>query len=257
VLLRGTLRARFSDAQCGFKAVRRDVAEQLLPLVHDDQWFFDTELLVLAERAQLRIHEVAVDWVDDADSRVDIVRTATDDLRGIARLSWSLMRRRVPLDSIRAELGRTRRAGARGSLGAQTALFICVGVVSTIAYALLYFLLRYVLSAQGANALALLVTAIGNTAANRRLTFGIVGPNRRVRQQLQGLGVFAVGLGVTSGALWLFEEMLGADHPVAEIVVLTVANLLVTIGRFVAMRGWIFRPRKLQAQPAESASSTR
>ena len=59
---------------------------QLLPLVEDTGWFFDTELLVLAERAGLRIHEVPVDWVDDPDSRVDIVATAVDDLKGMARV---------------------------------------------------------------------------------------------------------------------------------------------------------------------------
>ena len=58
----------------------------LLPQVKDDRWFFDTELLVLAERSGLRVHEVAVDWVDDPDSRVDIVRTALGDLKGIVRL---------------------------------------------------------------------------------------------------------------------------------------------------------------------------
>jgi len=85
-LLRVVLRARFSDAQCGFKAIRAEVARELLPAVRDDGWFFDTELLVLAQRQGLRIHEVAVDWIDDPDSRVDIVRTALDDLRGVARL---------------------------------------------------------------------------------------------------------------------------------------------------------------------------
>ncbi|MGI8532253.1 MAG: dolichyl-phosphate beta-glucosyltransferase, partial [Geodermatophilaceae bacterium] len=75
LILRSTLAARFSDAQCGFKAIRRDAAEQLLPLVEDMGWFFDTELLVLAEAAGMRIHEVPVDWVDDPDSRVDIVST--------------------------------------------------------------------------------------------------------------------------------------------------------------------------------------
>ena len=90
LLLRGTLGARFSDAQCGFKAIRADMAAELLPLVEDNSWFFDTELLVLAERAGLRIHEVPVDWVDDPDSRVDIVATAMEDLRGIARLAGRL-----------------------------------------------------------------------------------------------------------------------------------------------------------------------
>jgi glycosyltransferase involved in cell wall biosynthesis len=86
LILRTFLRAHFSDAQCGFKAIRADVAKRLLPQVVDDGWFFDTELLVLAQREGLRIHEVPVDWVDDPDSRVDIVRTAWGDLCGVARL---------------------------------------------------------------------------------------------------------------------------------------------------------------------------
>ena len=81
------LRARFSDAQCGFKAIRTDVARDLLPLIRDEGWFFDTELLVLAQRRALRIHEVPVDWTEDADSRVDIASTALADLRGVARLA--------------------------------------------------------------------------------------------------------------------------------------------------------------------------
>ena len=83
------------------------MARELLPLVEDTAWFFDTELLVLAERAGLRIHEVPVDWVDDPDSRVDILRTARDDLRGIARLGWALLRGRMPLAEVTARLGRT------------------------------------------------------------------------------------------------------------------------------------------------------
>src|SRR5438552_14119301 len=74
-ILQTVLRVRFSDAQCGFKAVRREALALLLPFVEDQAWFFDTELLVLAERAGLRIHEVPVDWVDDPDSRVDLVST--------------------------------------------------------------------------------------------------------------------------------------------------------------------------------------
>ena len=87
LLLRATLRTRFSDAQCGFKAIRADAARRLLPLVENDAWFFDTEMLVLAERAGMRIHEVPVDWVDDPDSRVDIASTVREDLRGIARIA--------------------------------------------------------------------------------------------------------------------------------------------------------------------------
>ncbi|MCU1417691.1 MAG: sugar translocase, partial [Schumannella sp.] len=71
-LLHRTLGVTFSDAQCGFKAMRRDVAQRVLPHVEDTGWFFDTELLVIAERAGLRIHEVPVDWVDDEQSTVDV-----------------------------------------------------------------------------------------------------------------------------------------------------------------------------------------
>ena len=113
VILRNTLGARFSDAQCGFKAIRSDVARELLPLVEDTAWFFDTELLVLAERARLRIHEVPVDWVDDRDSRVEILRTARDDPRGVGRLAWALLRGRMPLGEVTERLGRTA-AGWRG-----------------------------------------------------------------------------------------------------------------------------------------------
>ncbi len=97
LVLRTALGARFSDAQCGFKAIRADVAHELLPHVEDPTWFFDTELLVLAERCGLRIHEVPVDWFDDPDSRVDIVATARDDLAGVWRMRRDL-RARLPAD---------------------------------------------------------------------------------------------------------------------------------------------------------------
>jgi glycosyltransferase involved in cell wall biosynthesis len=85
-LLRLTLHSRVSDAQCGFKAARSEAARALLPLVESDGWFFDTELLMLAQRNGLGIHEVPVDWVDDPDSRVAIGRTIVEDVRGIWRL---------------------------------------------------------------------------------------------------------------------------------------------------------------------------
>ncbi len=106
LILRLGLRVRFTDAQCGFKAIRRDVATQLLPMVQDTGWFFDTEMLVLAERAGLRIHEVPVDWVDDPDSRVDIVRTAADDLRGIVRMWRAFAAGTLPIAALRSRYGR-------------------------------------------------------------------------------------------------------------------------------------------------------
>ena len=90
LLVRATLEVGFSDAQCGFKALRSDAARALVPHVEDNAWFFDTELLVLAERAGLRIHEVPVEWVDSPDSRGRIAATVLSDLRGVSRLWWGL-----------------------------------------------------------------------------------------------------------------------------------------------------------------------
>jgi putative flippase GtrA len=250
LLVRQALRTRFSDAQCGFKAIRRDVAREVLPLVEDDAWFFDTELLVLAERAGLRIHEVPVDWVDDPDSRVDILRTAYDDVRGIARLGRNLVTGRIPLAEVTERFGHVSADAHRGRLGMQLVVFALVGVVSTVAYAALYLALRGPIGgsmgAQGANLLALLITAIGSTAANRRFTFGVRGPTDRLRHQLQGLAIFAVGLGVTSGSLWVLHAT-GSTHHGVEVAVLTVANLAVTCGRFAALRTWVFVGRRRTA----------
>jgi glycosyltransferase involved in cell wall biosynthesis len=92
-ILRILLGAGFTDAQCGFKAVRASLARELVNKVEDNTWFFDTELLILAQRRGLRVHEVPVDWTDDPDSRVAIVRTAIDDLKGVWRLRFGRGRR--------------------------------------------------------------------------------------------------------------------------------------------------------------------
>ncbi len=239
LVLRRTLGAGFSDAQCGFKAIRRQAAQELLPLVRDDAWFFDTELLVVAEQAGLRIHEVPVDWVDDPDSSVDLVRTAIDDLRGVARLGTVLLRGSLPLREVGERLGRTSHEAGQGRLGLQLGMFALVGLASTLAYALLFVLLRTTLSPWWANALALLVTAVANTAANRRFTFGVRGRADVVRHQVQGLVVLGVGLVVTTGALHLVHTATDPG-PTTEVVVLTAANLAVTVLRFAALRLWVF-----------------
>lgn len=85
-LIRWTMRTKFVDAQCGFKAMRRDVAQQLLPHVKDTAWFFDTELLIKAEYEGYMIHEEPVEWIEDTDSRVHIVKTAVEDIKGLSRV---------------------------------------------------------------------------------------------------------------------------------------------------------------------------
>lgn len=148
-LIRLTHGARFSDAQCGFKAARTEVLRPLLSKTQDDAWFFDTELLLLAEHNGLRIHEVPVDWVEDMDTRVDVVGTAADDLKGLwrmARLKASgAARVAVPArpqptaehpDAVLAP------DAARSQLAWQITCFAVIGVASTVGQALLYWLLR-------------------------------------------------------------------------------------------------------------------
>jgi putative flippase GtrA len=247
LILRGTLATRFTDAQCGFKAIRADVARRLLPHVEDTGWFFDTELLVLAERAGARIHEVPVDWVDDPDSRVDIVSTAVADLKGVARVARGLVTGRIPVGELRTQLGREplepETPGVPAGLFKQLVRFAAVGVISTLAYLLLFVLLRGGLGAQGANLVALLVTAIANTAANRRFTFGVRGRRGAGRHQFEGLLVFGLGLALTSGSLALLHLFSAPGGP-AELAAVVGANLLATVLRFLLLRNWVFRSRR-------------
>jgi putative flippase GtrA len=235
LLLRTLMGARFSDAQCGFKAIRRDQARALLPLTQDNGWFFDTELLVLAERAGLRIHEIPVDWIDDLDSRVDILATALADLRGMARLGIGFARGSLRVPQLRAPIP---GAAPRKDLALQAARFTVIGMACTIAYLVLFLLLRGIVSAQAANLISLLVTAVANTAANRRLTFGISGRSNAARHQVKGLIAFGVGLALTSGSL----AALAPAHAgrLTEVAVLIVANLVATVVRFLLYRHWVF-----------------
>jgi putative flippase GtrA len=247
LLLRGTLATRFSDAQCGFKAIRADVAMHLLPLVEDTGWFFDTELLVLAERVGLRMHEVPVDWVDDPDSRVDIVETALADLRGVARLGRALLTGRLPIGELRAQLGRATLEpldpGLPNGLTRQLVRFLAVGVASTLAFVALFVLLQPTLGGQVANLVALLVTAVANTAANRRFTFGVRGRARHLSHQAQGLAVFLLGLALTSGSLLALHAS-GSTGRAVEALVLVLANLVATLLRFLLLRTWVFRTQR-------------
>jgi putative flippase GtrA len=224
-ILRVALRARFSDAQCGFKAARRDALEDLLPAVRDESWFFDTELLVLAQRRGLRIHEVPVDWIDDPDSHVRIVRTAVEDLLGVGRLLAA----------------------------SPVARFMGVGVMSTLAYALLFVLLRGAAGADGANAIALALTAVGNTAANRRLTFGVRGRAGVLRHHVRGALVFVLTLALTSGALLVLHGVDATPSRAVELGVLVVAGFAATVTRYVALRTWVFTRRRRRGAPRLAA----
>ena len=153
-----------------------------------------------------------VDWVDDPDSRVDIVSTALTDLRGVLRL---LLARPVMR-------------------------FLAIGVLSTIAYALLYLLLRGSLGAGAANAVALAVTAVANTQANRRFTFGIRGRAGLVRQHAGGAAVYLIALGLTAGALAVLQGLDRRPPRWLEVAVLVVASTVATATRYVALRTVVF-----------------
>jgi putative flippase GtrA len=256
LLLRASLGAGFSDAQCGFKAIRREHARVLLPLTEDTGWFFDTELLVLAERAGLRIHEVPVDWIDDTDSRVNIVSTALADLRGIMRLGSGLMRGTIKVPALRERSPQAGAAGHRApsELPWQLTRFIGIGVASTVAYVLIFLILRSVMSAQAANAVSLLATAVANIAANRRVTFGIRGRPNAVVHQFRGLITFGAGLVLTSGALAGLHALSASPGRGAEVGVLIVANLLVTVLRFLLYRSWVFGDRAARSRPGTRRS---
>jgi putative flippase GtrA len=248
-VLHAVLATRFSDAQCGFKAIRADRARALLPHVRDTAWFFDTELLVLAERVGLRIHEVPVDWVDDPDTRVDIVATAVGDLRGVAGLVRRLARSEIPIGKLQAELGLNDARRPPTAPAAQAVRFVGIGVVSTLAYLGLYLLLRASMSAQAANALALFATAVPNIAANRRVTFGIRGVRGSLRHHARALVMFAAALLLTSGALDTLHTFAPDAGRLSEIGVLVLANLAATALRLPLMRTWVFQTSRSVMDP--------
>ncbi len=86
LMIKATFFNRFSDAQCGFKAVSRRAAQRVLPLIQDNNWFFDTELLIMAEKLGYRVKDVPVSWAEDPDTRVHIGSTVAEDMRGLWRL---------------------------------------------------------------------------------------------------------------------------------------------------------------------------
>lgn len=231
LLLRGVFAVRFRDAQCGFKAARREVVQRLLPAVEDDAWFFDTELLLLAEHHGLRIHEVPVDWVDDPDSRVDIRSTALGDLRGVRRMAWRFLRGRGDVD-----LGPLGREPLTDDFGRQTVTFGLIGTVSTVAALAMFLALREPLGPVAANAVGFTVASIVNFWANRRFTFRRRDAAGRWWHVSASIGLYVLSLGLASAGLVLARGLLAV-----EIGVLVMTWAVVAVVRFTALRGWVYR----------------
>ena len=133
-----------------------------------------------------------------------------------------------------------------------------MGIASTIAYVVLFLVARTTMSATWANAIALLITAIGNTAVNRSITFGVRGRTARVQHQLQGLAVFGVGLALSTCALAVVHAVAPHAGRSIEVAALVLANLAATILRFLLFRSWVFRrPSDAQnSQPPRATTTT-
>ena len=140
-IIRTYMGTKFSDAQCGFKAIRRDVARTLLPKVTDTQWFFDTELLIKAEKTGVKIHEQPVTWIEDTDSRVKIVKTVTEDLRGLARVKKELKDMNEDLGAISRDLEKTKTASKARQTGFKSTREqkIAIGILLILAAATYLF----------------------------------------------------------------------------------------------------------------------
>jgi putative flippase GtrA len=226
------------------------VIRPLLPYVRDDSWFFDTELLLLAEHNGLRVQEVPVDWVEDVDSRVNVARTAWEDVRGLLRVARAKARGSARVEGLpqrpqpRPVHPDAVVARREGGLLWQLLSFALIGVASTVATAVLYAVFRSWCTPLLANLFALVITTLLNTEANRRLTFmGLRAPGATGRVHLQGLVVFALYYALTSGALLALQALVARPSRWLEVGVLLVASVVGTAGRFVVLRRWVFRDR--------------
>ncbi|MEV4562418.1 glycosyltransferase [Nonomuraea sp. NPDC049419] len=229
-LLRYGFGARFSDAQCGFKAVRADVARPLLARVEDDSWFFDTELLLLAEHNGLRVHEVPVDWIEDADSRVQVVRTAVDDLKGLARVARTMARGGADVEVARREPAPAHPDPVLSpSMVTSAAItsFAAIGTVSAVLYALLYLPLRGLWPPVPANLGALVLTGLCTLVANRRWA-----PGLRAAMRLRAPALVLATYVLTTLAVLTVPPWAGLA---AEVSAIVTTYCLLTLLRFAAL----------------------
>jgi glycosyltransferase involved in cell wall biosynthesis len=245
LLLRLVFAVRFRDAQCGFKAGRTDIVKLLLPAVEDDAWFFDTELLLLAEYNGLRIHEVPVDWIDDPDSRVDVRTTALADLAGVRRMAVRFLRGKGHV-----ELGQYERRPLGDDFGHQTVTYVLIGIVSTLLSLGVFLALRNEIGAIWANFVAFTVTALGNNWANRRWTFRRRSDEDRPWRYATSFAVYAVSLLVTTLALAAVE-----GNSSLELLMLLLTWGIAAVLRFVVLRAWVFRRSQVGQSQGPSAKS--
>ncbi|EME64708.1 glycosyltransferase [Amycolatopsis decaplanina] len=240
---------RSTDTSAGFKAARREAVLGLLDAVEDDHWFFDTEMLMLAEHNGLRVHEVPLDWVEDVDSRVKVTQTAMGNLKGLVRVGRAIAAGKGRVDvpeipQLRATHPDAVLAEPRAATLAKFLGFAVIGVISTVLYTLLYLPLRVPLTPAGANLVALVLVGVANTEANRRWTFNR-GGGHRLGLHTRAAILFATTYLLTTLAVTGLHLIAPGSGPVVELLVLIVAYGLMTLLRFVALDRWVFaRHRK-------------
>ena len=211
---------------------------QILPLVEDDAWFFDTELIVTAERLGVRITETPVEWVDDPDSRVDIIATAAEDLRGIWRMAHGA----------RLQLVRSQRPEGNAAADAtadQLLSFAGVGVLSTLSYLLLFAGTLSVLGPWIANATALAFCTLVNTALHRSLARHAPGrpeaPSAPPPFALVLAVLYGVSLAATTAAIAIAAAVMGPSLVVLAVAA-TIANVAASPAPVLAL-AWVGLPR--------------
>jgi putative flippase GtrA len=259
-LLRLTHGAQFRDAQCGFKAARAEVIQPLLQRVEDDTWFFDTELLLLAEHNGLRVLEVPVDWVEDVDSRVNVTGTVATNVRGLVRMALAKLSGaadiaelplRPALKPIHPDAVLPERDVARLR---HLVSFGVVGFVATLMTLALYTVIRTWWPPLAANLVAVTLSTLFNTEANRRSTF--LGRSRSRSLAVvhaQAFVVFGLYCGFTSSALLGLHAVADPAPRWAELMVLLAASAIGTLGRFVLLSTWVFRLRPSPHPPVQQS----
>ena len=215
--------------------MRRDTVEPLLHTVEDDHWFFDTELLMQAERHGYRIHEVPVDWIDDPDTRVKISGVAWNDLRGV----WRLALQRVDAEPLGSHSSASDAAAPHED-DRELARYASVGVLSTVLYLALFLILRSSMGIFTANVIAVAATTLVNTLAHLMFTFRTKSTGRGRYAAIAATCSFIIQIGLTSAALALVYGV-GATSPVWEGLALLAGMVAASSVKFVLLREWAFR----------------
>ena len=250
LLLRRGMGASVTDAQCGFKAARAEVARPLVQKVSDDGFFFDTELLLLAEYNGLRdFTRVPVEGLGSTvDSRVNVRRTASADLRGVARgridLAVGKARVDLPLPPSLAPVHPDATLAPRQSRveSLSKILTFTVTGLSSALFVAIYLVLRRVWVPAFADLVALAVTSVANTEANRKWTFARTAEGRaagsRIRQHYRAGIVFFLCSASTTGAVSLLRLLFPGRIQSAELAAILGVGIILTTFRYIALDRW-------------------